>query len=253
MDTRRFRAPLILVSCCLALLLSACAPAVVDTTSTQDLRDFQIAELPAEQRYIIAVPNFQVRTGSVKVGEADLEKEGEGFFRELGSGVADIFVSEAFRSGHFRITERAEIDKILLEQNLAQSGRIDPSTAADVGRITGAELIVLGSLSEFGVTTTGAGGRVLGVFGGSSETVTARVTVDIRMVDAVTAEVMSIGISTSEVSQTNVRVDVFNVIRALQAGRTGTTIVDIAVRNAIRGAIDEAAASLPPKRPGARP
>jgi curli biogenesis system outer membrane secretion channel CsgG len=88
---------------------------------------------------------------------------------------------------------------------------------------------------------------VLGVFGGSSETVTARVTVDIRMVDAVTAEVMAIGIATSEVSQTNVQVDVLNVIRALQAGRTGTTIVDIAVRNAIRGAIDEAAASLPPK------
>lgn len=251
MDTRANRCFSALVAI-LILGLGACAPAVVDTSSTEDLRPFQVDEVPFDQRYIIAVPNFQVRTGSVKVGQADLAEEGEGFFKELGSGVADIFVSEAFRSGQFRITERSELDTVLLEQDLARSGRIDPSTAADVGRITGAELIVLGSLSEFGVTTTGAGGRVLGVFGGSSESVTARVTVDIRLVDAVTAEIMAIGIATSEVSQTSVQIDVLNVIRALQAGRTGTTIVDIAVRNAIRGAIEEAASSLPPKDAGAK-
>ena len=245
MDFRRARRACLVLA--LAVLAAACAPSVADTTATDDLRPFRVVPLPVEERWIVAVPNFEVRTGSVKVGEADLSEQGDGFFRELGSGVADIFVSEAFRSGRFRITERAELDKVLLEQNLAQSGRIDPSTAADVGRITGAEIIVLGSLSEFGVTTTGGGGRVLGVFGGSAETVTARVTVDIRMVDAVTAEVLAIGISTSEVAQSNVRVDVLNVIRALQAGRTGTTIVDIAVRNAIRGAIDEAAAALPDK------
>ena len=228
-------------------LLAACAPTVKDATATQSIRQFQVEPLPVEERFIVAVPNFEVRAGNVKVGQADLSQEGESFFKELGSGVADIFVSEAFRSGRFRITERAELDKVLLEQNLGASGRIDPTSAAALGRITGAELIVLGSLSEFGITTTGGGGKVLGVFGGSTETVTARVTVDIRMVDSVTAEVMAIGTATSEVAQTNVTVNVLNVIRALQAGRTGTTIVDIAVRNAIRGAIDEAALTLPPK------
>ena len=113
------------------------------------------------------------------------------------------FVTEAFRSEQFRITERAEIDKVLGEQNLANSGRVDSSTAAELGRITGAELIVLGSLSEFGVTTTGGGGKVLGVFGGSTETVTARTTVDIRIVDANTAEIVAIGSATSEVSQSS--------------------------------------------------
>lgn len=229
--------------------LCACAPQV-STTSTDaqpELREFGSEPIPAAQRWVIAVPNFEVRASSVRIGDVDLEGEGETFFTELGSGVADIFLSEAFRSGRFRITERAELDKILREQNLAQSGRVSAETAADVGRITGAELIVLGSLTEFGITTTGGGGRVLGVFGGVAQTVTARVTVDIRLVDANTAEVMTIGNATSEVSQRNVRVDVFNVIQALQAGRTGTTIVDIAVRNAIRGAIDDSARALPVK------
>ena len=229
------------------VILTACAPTVETSSGSTAVEPFTTEPVDLEERWIIAVPNFEVRTGSVKVGDADLSKEGESFYKELGSGVADIFVTEAFRSQQFRITERAEIDKVILEQNLATSGRVDPDTAAEVGRITGAELIVLGSLSEFGVTTTGGGGKVLGMFGGSSETVTARVTVDIRVVDAVTAEIVTIGSSTSEVSQTNVQVDVLNIIRALQAGRSGTSIIDIAVRNAIRGAINEAAQSLPAK------
>lgn len=232
----------------LLVLTAACAPSVTNApTGSADVVEFHADSLPLKSRWIIAVPNFEVRANNVQIGEADLSQEGEGFYDELGSGVADIFVTEAFRSQQFRITERAELDKVIREQNLATSGRVDSATAAEVGRITGAELIALGSLSEFGVTTTGGGSKVLGVFGGSTETVTARVTVDIRIVDANTAEILAIGSSTSNVSQSNVSVDIGNVVRALKAGRSGTTIVDIAVRNAIRGAINEAAASLPTK------
>ena len=237
--------------CLVGLLLvfvAACAPSVSnEKTGSADVVEFETENLPLESRWIIAVPNFEVRSGNVRIGEADLSQEGAGFYDELGSGVADIFVTEAFRSQQFRITERAELDKVIREQNLATSGRVDSATAAEVGRITGAEMIALGSLSEFGVTTTGGGGKVLGVFGGSTETITARVTVDIRIVDANTAEILAIGSSTSQVSQSNVSVDIGTVVRSLKAGRSGNTIVDIAVRNAIRGAINEAAASLPVK------
>jgi curli biogenesis system outer membrane secretion channel CsgG len=237
------RACLVMVT----FLLAACAPAVDTAVGSAAVQEFTLAPLPAQERWIVAVPNFEVRAGNVRIGDVDLSAQGETFYQELGSGVADIFVTEAFRSQQFRITERGELEKILAEQNLAASGRVEPQTAAQLGRITGAELIVLGSLSEFGVTTTGGGGRVLGIFGGSAETVTARVSVDIRIVDAVTAEIVAIGSATSEVSQASVQVDMFNVVRALRAGRSGTTIVDIAVRNAIRGAINEAAAALPAK------
>jgi curli biogenesis system outer membrane secretion channel CsgG len=233
----------------LLFFLAACAPVATDPNVSVPNTDvgFDVASIPLEQRWIIAVPNFDVGTTGVKIGEADLSKEGEGFYKELGSGVADIFVTEAFRSQQFRITERAELDKVLSEQNLATSGRIDPATAAEVGQITGAELIVLGSVTEFGVTTTGGGGKVLGIFGGSAETVTASIAVDIRVVDAKTAEIVAIGVGRDAQSQTNVQIDILNVIKGLQAGQSGTTIVDIAVRNAIRRAINEAAFSLPKK------
>lgn len=205
--------------------------------------------LPRDERYVIAVPSFTVGAGSVRIGSVDLSKEGDTFYRELGSGVADIFIAEAYESQQFRITERAEIDKVLFEQDLAQSGRVNPATAAALGRIEGAELLVLGSVSEFGVQTTGGGGKVLGIFGGSAETVTARVAVEIRFVDTDTAEIMAIGRGVAEVSQSNVTIDIANVMTNLRVGRTGTTIVDYAVRNAIRSAIENAARSLPPKAP----
>lgn len=233
------------------LLVTACAPtATTDTNVTPPNTDvnFEPQPIPPKQRWIVAVPNFEVGTTGVKIGQADLSKEGEDFFKELGSGVADIFVTEAFRSQQFRITERAQIDKILLEQDLATSGRIDPSTAAQVGQITGAELIVVGSVTEFGVTTTGGGGKVLGIFGGSAETVTASIAVDIRVVDAKSAEIVAIGVGRDSQSQSNIQIDILNVIKGLQAGQSGTTIVDIAVRNAIRRAINEAAVSLPKKQ-----
>lgn len=229
------------------VFLVGCAPTVTVEDTGANLYEFTLEPVPREQRWIIAVPSFTVGTGAVRIGSVDLSREGEQFYRELGSGVADIFVAEAYESQQFRITERAEIDKILYEQDLAQSGRINPDTAAAIGRIEGAELMVLGSVSEFGVQTTGGGGRVLGVFGGSSETVSARVAVEIRFVDTNTAEILAIGRGVSEVSQRNVSVDIANVMTDLRVGRTGTTIVDYAVRNAIRSAIQNAARSLPPK------
>jgi curli biogenesis system outer membrane secretion channel CsgG len=104
--------------------LAGCAPSLDTPDQTGLLGSFTAPERPLEERWIIAVPNFEIRAGSVEVTGLDAASQDEAFFKELGSGVADIFVSEAFRSGQFRITERAELDKVLFEQDLAQSGRI---------------------------------------------------------------------------------------------------------------------------------
>lgn len=243
---------LILVAALLAAALTACAPSVQTTPPERDLRSFDVQPLPREERPVIAVPDFAVRAGSVRIGGQDVagQPEAEGFERNLGSGVSDIFATEAFRSGRFVVTERDQLVSVLREQDLGASGRVDPESAAQAGRILGAQILVFGSVTEFGVTQTGGGGRVFGLFGGSAETVTARVSVDVRMVDAVTAELLAIGVGTAEASQSNVRIDVFNIVRGLGAGRSGTTIIDLAVRNAIRAAIDEAAESLPASATG---
>lgn len=245
----------------LAALAASCAPtATVAGDSARDaardaadggrtgpLRPFGVEPLPREERWVIAVPDFTVRAGGVRVGGLDpAAVEGaEGFERELGRGVSDVFATEAFRSGRFVVTEREQLAAIVREQDLGRSGRVDPASAAEAGRILGAEAMALGSVTEFGVEQSGGGGVLFGILGGRAETVTARVTVDVRIADAVTAEIIAIGVGTAESSQTDVRIDLLNIVRGLGAGRSGTTIVDVAVRNAIRSAIDEAARTLP--------
>ena len=228
----------------LAALLAGCAPAVDAGGEGSELRPFSMPALPRAERAVIAVPDFDVRAGSVRVvgRPASSYEAAEGFETELGRGVSDVFATEAFRSGRFIVTERDQLDAVLREQDLGTSGRVDPASAAEAGRILGAEVLVLGSVTEFGVDQTGGGGVLFGVLGGRAETVTVRVSVDVRMVDAVTAEVLGIGVGTASASQSDVRIDLWNIVRGLGAGRSGTTIVDTAVRNAIRAAIDDAAA-----------
>ncbi len=215
----------------LLILLAGCAPSSqnVELRAKTTARAAALADLPGlesfaldarpySERPIIAVPNFTVRSSNLKLKGRELEGKDDAYFVELGSGVADILISELYRSEQFRITERMQLAQILFEQDLGQSGRVDKETAAEVGRITGAELLIFGSVTEFSVSTTGGNGRFFGLMGGSAEIVTARVTVDLRFVNAATAEIVAIGSSTAEASQGNVQVDVLNVIRGLASG-----------------------------------
>jgi tetratricopeptide (TPR) repeat protein len=45
--------------------------------------------------------------------------------------------------------ERAEIQKLLDEQNLGATGRVDPQTAAKVGKLVGARYVITGTFIDF--------------------------------------------------------------------------------------------------------
>src|SRR5947209_19553516 len=62
--------------------------------------------------------------------------------------------------------ERNAIDKILNEQNFANSDRVDPTTAAKIGKVLGVDAVVMGSITECGrgdEYKTFGGGAVGGV------------------------------------------------------------------------------------------
>src|ERR1022692_3274386 len=73
----------------------------------------------------------------------DFESKGEAV-RDLGPKVATLI--NANLSAELRIitVERAELEKILGEQELGLSGTISPDTAAKVGNLTGAKVLVTG-------------------------------------------------------------------------------------------------------------
>ncbi len=87
---------------------------------------------------------------------------------DVGKGVADLLVEQLVKSGSFIVIERKAIDKILAEQNLSNSDRSDSNTAAKVGRLLGADAMIMGSIVQFGrddKTTNVGGSAVSGALG----------------------------------------------------------------------------------------
>ncbi|MBN2011006.1 hypothetical protein JW960_16785 [candidate division KSB1 bacterium] len=67
---------------------------------------------------------------------------------QFGSAVADRLISLLMRSGRFTIIERQQIETIMQEQALGQSGTMTDETAPMVGKLLGVQAIVLGTIIE---------------------------------------------------------------------------------------------------------
>lgn len=63
----------------------------------------------------------------------------------LRRGIAGMLISELSGRPGVRLVDRAETQRVLDEQNLAASGRVDASTAARVGRLVGARYMIAGT------------------------------------------------------------------------------------------------------------
>jgi TolB-like protein len=70
-------------------------------------------------------------------------------FDALQKGIAGMMISELSANPAARVVEREEIQKLIEEQNLGAAGRVDPQTAAKIGKLVGARYVVLGSFIDF--------------------------------------------------------------------------------------------------------
>ena len=130
----------------------------------------------AQLKKRIAVSRFDDRSGSG--------------YNHVGVGVSDMLTTALVKSGKFVVIERAEFDKVLEEQKLGQSGVVTPESAPKVGKALGVELLVIGSVSQFGTKENTVSGGV-SLFGGGITKKTAEAAVDIRLVNTTTGEVIA--------------------------------------------------------------
>lgn len=119
-----------------------------------------------------------------RIGVVDFENK-TSYGQRLGTAASDILVTELAKTGRFVVVERDKLNKLLDEQKLQSSGVIDPKTVVQVGKVLGLNAIVTGAVSEFGVKTEGSEYLLV-----QSKRQTAEVTVDIRLVDAETGQVV---------------------------------------------------------------
>jgi len=107
-----------------------------------------------------------------------------------GDGVADMLTTTLVKSGKYVVVERQEITQVLDEQKLGQAGLVTPQSAAEMGKLLGVELAIMGAVTEFGHSSGGTGGRVRGIGVGVKKQ-TATVAVDVRFVNTTTGEILA--------------------------------------------------------------
>ena len=131
----------------------------------------------------------------------------------LGAAAADELVTQLFETGKFSLVERSQLDAVLAEQNLGQSGRVNPSQAADIGRLLGVQLILTGSITKFSIDTKGGGFRGFGAQYSEAES-----NLDIRLIDTNTAEIMFAGDGEGKIRLGGLRIKGANFQRDFDAG-----------------------------------
>ncbi|HOX71600.1 CsgG/HfaB family protein [Dokdonella sp.] len=130
--------------------------------------------------------------GKPAVGVAEFKNEsGAAWWRGgVGWELSGMLSNELSSTGSFRVVERSKLENVLEEQNLAASGRVRSGTGASIGKLTGADYLVMGTVTSYEENTASTGGGIsfkgISLGGKKSE---AYIAVDVRVVNATTGEV----------------------------------------------------------------
>ena len=64
------------------------------------------------------------------------------------SGVENLFAKYLIESG-FKVVERAQLDQVLKEHNIAVSGYLSPATTKKIGEILGVDVLLVGEVTSY--------------------------------------------------------------------------------------------------------
>lgn len=130
--------------------------------------------------------------GKPSIGVAEFKNEsGAGWWRGgVGWELSGMLSNELASLGSFRVVERNKLESVLEEQNLAASGRVSAGTGAKIGKLTGAQYLVMGTVTAYEENTASTGGGLsfkgISLGGKKSD---AYLAVDVRVVNTTTGEI----------------------------------------------------------------
>ena len=108
----------------------------------------------------------------------------------VGWELSGMLSNELAATGKFRVLERNKLESVMSEQDLAMSGRVDPSTGAKFGKLVGAQYLIAGTVTAYEEDTASSGGGLS--FGGVSlggKSSKAYLAIDLRVIDSNTGEI----------------------------------------------------------------
>ena len=185
--------------------------------------------------------------GKTRIAVAEFEAKIPKAHGELGTSMADLLINALVETKMYSVLERTALEQVRKEQNLGNSGAVDPATAAQLGRLLGAQYLVIGAVTQFEEKTGGGGiGAVVGRKAGGLGFVSAKVGITVRVVNSTTGEI--IASENVEQSSKGVGVAAGAVVKGIPVG--GTLFKSKSMQDALEGAIDKAVKFLSKEIPG---
>ncbi len=132
---------------------------------------------------VVAVQSFEDKKGQ--------SQWNTGRHQDLGDAMADQLTDALIQSGQFVVLERLGLDAIMEEQDMASSGRFQKSQSARTGKLTSAQILIQGVISEFesSANTGGSSFNIAGIrLGQQSQQV--HLGLIIRLIDTTTGQVV---------------------------------------------------------------
>ena len=125
--------------------------------------------IPAVKKPVDSNP-APVKLVGERMALAVLPFQTTGLGKEIGEiNVVEQMMTTFYNLNRFKLFERTQLEKILEEQKLGMTGVLDASTAAEIGKGIGVDAIVLGSVTRAG----------------------RNVSIDVRLIDTETAEIIT--------------------------------------------------------------
>ncbi|OGR95908.1 MAG: hypothetical protein A2016_11880 [Elusimicrobia bacterium GWF2_62_30] len=180
----------------------------------------------------------------------DLEDKSNhhGGWHNVGTGIAEMMVTALSETKKYTLIERSKLDAVMEEQKLGASGAVTAQTAAKIGRLLGANFIITGSVTEFGIKDSkiGVGGlsklKGLGGLGGGAKISTnkARAVLDVRAIDTTSAQIVAAAKGEGSKSSSEISSDL-SIAPDFDFGKEGfdETILGKAAREAVDTVVAE--------------
>lgn len=179
---------------------------------------------PAQDKPVLGVLKLQDETGAMP------------FQGGVGRVLTNILTNELAARPVFTVVERRRLQAILEEQELGLSGHLAPGEGAKIGQLSGADYLVMGTVTAFerDVERSSKRGFLFGS-GAATETTKSYLALDLRVVDTTTGEISYARTIEGKVTRTEKNVD----IGFSRAGFGYESLSDPADAKVVRAAVIE--------------
>jgi curli biogenesis system outer membrane secretion channel CsgG len=187
-------------------------------------------------------PKVKPRIAVLDFDFASVSETALGFSAKGGAvGISNLLTNQLAKTDQFIIIERSRIEAVLAEQNMGDSGRVEASTAAQIGRILGVDAVLVGSVTKFFVEDGSQAVSVGSFFGlgGGQRKQTATVQLAARLVNTATGEILTTAEGTGVSNQKDGAGSVFGI-----GGGSTSNARDRIIANAAEAAVTQVVTTL---------